>query len=323
MIIVIWIINNWHNPVGFSYPIIFRLAMPPKAKVKAFVVSWLEKEIDGVRVKSWCLGDPSDPGRGKCLICPPPKDSPQGKTFSIGEGFSALRTHAKGKIHLSHYDMKQSDPNHNVQDGLKQMYIETAMKNQEDITKKQKKLEEQVLEAQIRFCYMGHSHGLSSSFFSCFADLVPQLFPDSEIARLWGTSRGKHGLRATKADYFGTEGIAPYLHNELVSLLRKNYFSLNLDESSVNSKTQLDLNVSLNSDGIPVKKHLTTISMEEGTSAAEIAGAILQYLESEEIPLKNMMIPSGDGCNTIMGEVGGVMALLRREMPWIPHFGKG
>ena len=105
---------------------------------------------------------------------------------------------------------------------------------------------------------MAHSHGLPSSFFTCFAELAPQLFPDSEIARLWGISRGKHGLRATKADYFGTEGIAPFLHEELVELLRKNYFSLNLDESSVNSKTQLDLNVSLNSDGFPGGRNISS-----------------------------------------------------------------
>ena len=81
--------------------------------------------------------------------------------------------------------MKQTEPNQNVQDRLKQMFIKTAMKSQEDITKKQQKLEEQFLEAQIRFCYMGHSHGLSSSFFSCFANIVQQFFPDSsEIARL-------------------------------------------------------------------------------------------------------------------------------------------
>ena len=147
--------------------------MPPKAKVKTFVVYWLEKDIDGVSVKSWCIADPSDHGRGKCLVCPPPRDSPQGKTFSIGEGFSALKSHAKGKVHEAHYEKKQTDPNHNVKDGLKQMYVETAFKNQEDISQKQKKLQEQVLESQIKFCYVCHSHGLPSSFISCFGKLAP------------------------------------------------------------------------------------------------------------------------------------------------------
>ena len=54
--------------------------------------------MDDTPVRKWCVSDPSNPGRAKCLVCPHPKDKPA-VTFSIGEGFSALRAHSKGKIH--------------------------------------------------------------------------------------------------------------------------------------------------------------------------------------------------------------------------------
>ena len=205
-------------------------------KVKGFKLDWLTQEVDGIPVKSWCVSDPSDPGRAKCLVCPPPKNKPA-LTFSIGEGFSALRTHGRGKIHSKSYENCQNDQNHNEGPVLSQMYIETALKNQEEITKQQRKLEEQVLASHIQFSYSLHSHGLPSSFFTCFSRIVQKLFPDSPIAQKWGSPGTLTGLRATKGDYFCTHGLHPFLLEELLQILRKNPFSINIDESGVNSKT--------------------------------------------------------------------------------------
>ena len=289
-------------------------------KVKGFKLEWLTQEVDGILIRSWCVSDPSDPGRAKCLVCPPPRNKPA-LTFSIGEGFSALRTHGRGKIHTKCYENSQNDQNHNEGPALSQMYIETAMRNQEEINKHQRKLEEQVLSSHIQFSYSLHSHGLPSSFFTCFSEIVPKLFPDSEIAKKWGSSGTRTGMRSTKGDYFCTHGLHPFLLEELLQILRKNPFSLNVDESGVNKKTQVDVNASFNLEGISYKQNLTSISMEEGTSAPELANAFFLMFESFDLPLENCPKVTGDGCQVMLGEVAGFLALLRKKMPWLPHFG--
>ena len=79
--------------------------------------------------------------------------------------------------------------------------------------------------------------------FTCFAELAPKLFPDSKIAGQWG-GHGRDGMRMTKGNYFLTEGIAPFLKSELIEILRNSFFSVNVDESSVNKKTELDVHAS-------------------------------------------------------------------------------
>ena len=111
--------------------------------MKVFRTEWLDQEIDGTAVKRWCVySDPTDPGRAKCLVCPPPRDNPA-LTFSIGEGFTAIQTHKS----LEQKDTNQNEPK------LSQMYIENAMRNQEEQNKNKRKVEEQVLASHIQFAY--------------------------------------------------------------------------------------------------------------------------------------------------------------------------
>ena len=62
-----------------------------------------------------------------------------------------------------------------------------------------------------------------------------------------------------------TDGIHPYLKEQLVDKLRKSHFSINIDESSVLKTSQLDINVSYwDSMGI-VKRNLTTVNLDKGS----------------------------------------------------------
>ena len=109
-------------------------------KVKVFKNEWLNNEVDDTPVREWCVADPSNPGTGraKCLVCPRPKDKPA-VTFSIGEGFTALRaqSNSKDKIHTKR--IQEQDQN-NEPNLFSQMYIQTAMRNQDEVNKKQRKL---------------------------------------------------------------------------------------------------------------------------------------------------------------------------------------
>ena len=146
---------------------------------------------------------------------------------------------------------------------------------------------------------------MPSRFFTCFSKIVPKLFPDSEIAKLWGVSGGKGSLRCTKRDYLCTHGIHPFLQDQLLQVLRQNFFSLDIDESSVLNKTQLDVNVSYNYQGEWNKRNLTTISLEEGTSARELANAFFTMFVSFDLPLKNCPKVTTDGPKVMLGEVAG------------------
>ena len=122
----------------------------------------------------------------------------------------------------------------------RQLSITAALRNQKELTEKVRKESENLLRSQIKFTNFVHSHGLPSTIFTCFAQLAPTLFPDSKIAERWG-GLGRDGMRRTKGDYFLMNGIAPFLKEELVENLRKFFFSISVDESLVNKKTELDL----------------------------------------------------------------------------------
>ena len=283
-----------------------------------FQQAWLGREIDGVLVSTWCSSDPSDNKKAKCLSCPAGLQ-PFGLTFSVGEGFSALTKHAKSAKHVKFKDRRVAGDV--VEEGFEQMNVETALKNQAELSKRQQKESEQLLQGQILFSNFVHTHGLPSSSFTCFGNLASRIFPDSNIAKRW--SGNKDGMRQTKGDYFLTHGVYEFHHQKLVNKLRKTFFSVNIDESAVNHKSQLDVNVSFidADERESVKLNFTTISMENGTSAEEIFEALLQVFDSSFIPSSNIVTLVTDGCSTMLGEDGGVHALLRRRLPHLPHWG--
>ena len=127
-------------------------------------------------------------------------------------------------------------------------------------------------------------------------------------------------MRLTKGDYFLTHSLYEFNHQNLIKMLKNNFFSVNFEESSVNRQSQLDVNVSYIDQEMreAIKQNFTTISMERGTSASEIVEALVAEFDSCFIPLTNIMTIVTDGCATMLGEDGGVHALLRQRLPHLP-----
>lgn len=162
-------------------------------------------------------------------------------------------------------------------------------------------------------------NNIPSSFNTCFSDCVSDLFPDSEVAKL-GSSH-EHGMRETKGDYFVSYGIAKFQQEELEKILRKSFFSLNFDESSINKRTELDINVSFVKEDRVVKTNFKVVEMTGSTTAEDIVAAVFGALDNVSIPRNNIVSISTDGCSTMLGSMNGVHALMRETLPHLPDWG--
>ena len=85
---------------------------PKGHKIKKFLLQWLDKPHDGVLTSAWLKPHPQEPRKAICIVCPGTIDYPQGKVFSILEGWCAIKSHADGVKHKNYYKSSQ-DPNHN------------------------------------------------------------------------------------------------------------------------------------------------------------------------------------------------------------------
>ena len=291
--------------------------------MKSFIAAWLDKSIENVQNRDWLSADPKDPSRGKCKVCQD-TNGRLGKTFSIKEGYTAITSHAKGKSHIEVLKKSKTEivgTDTNMNRGPEQITVEESFDNARMKNEAAKVVEAQLLEAQTIWSYSVHHHGLPSDFFKCSSDLFPRMFPDSEIAKLWA-KKGKYGMGKTKGDYFGTHGLHPFLTDELITDIKASPgYSINFDESDELKRSQLNINISFIKEDKVIKSHLTTVSMEEGTSAEEIKDAVSHVLESSFISLEKLVNITTDGCSTMLGATNGVHALFRELVPTLPNWG--
>ena len=99
-------------------------------------------------------------------------------------------------------------------------------------------------------------------------------------------------------------------------------FSINFDESTVNGTTQLDINVGhLTEEFLVGRKMFGSIELTEGTEADEVTGKILEKLDEERIDPALLVSVTTDGANVMLGVLGGVQAILRKQFPTLPKWG--
>ena len=250
--------------------------------------------------------------RAFCKLCKS-ENSPLGTSFAVLEGYTAVTKHAAAGKHIKALTARKADPRPVQQD------ISTGLKNLAKLNEDKDAVKKKLLNAQIMLANTFHFHNVNSEMFSCFSKIVPELFPDSEIAKLWGTAN--YGLNKTKGDYFGEHGLAPFFKEQMISKLQTSPFSLSFDESSIKGTSQLDLNVSYVEGPAVMKRFFETIEMKDGTKAEEIVEAVVKALECNSIPLSNLVTISTDGCSAMLGKFKGVHALLRERLPWLPDWG--
>lgn len=310
--------------------------MPPKKthKVKGFRADWTKNCVDGYSVGTWLTSDPTNVLKARlvlnvdnddklklnhfrCLLCPP-KLGESHRSFSIAEGFTAVIQHGKTGVHQKLFTQSMEDPNRIIP--ARQLTIQQAVKNQEEISEADRKRAHQLQVSQLLWSNSVHHHGLPSTFFDCSAELFSKMFPDSKLAADWG-KKGSTGMHRTKGDYMATHGIYPHNKEDLVEKLQKSFFSINFDESSVLDRSQLDINVSFLENFQVMKQNFSTVSLEGGTTAQEIVDAVSYEFERNLIPISNIVFITTDGCSTMIGADNGVHALFRKILPHLPSWG--
>ena len=296
--------------------------MGPKNRLKQnrkFLDEWLNNPIDGYPARSFLRAHPNDRQKGVCIVCPSnePDSSVKGKVFSIKEGWTAVTQHAAGKTHKERMEDSRNNPDHKYLDyEPKQLKIDEAVENLKNKNRSDDVLKNQIVRAETILASTIHSHGIPCLFFDCATDMVKRMFPDSKIAQGLNIAR-------TKGTYLATHGIHRDLRTDLISKMKKQFFSLNFDESSVLDTSQLNVVVSVFDESMKtvVKRNFTTISMEEGTTAEEIVEAVFGSLVTEGINLDKLVFIATDGCSTMLGQQNGVHVRMRALVPSLPDVG--
>ena len=277
-------------------------------KVAKFLSSWLANAIEGHKVSVWLKPDVENKSRAICTLCPAPN------SFSIHEGWKAVKQHSNTAKHKENLEASQTNPEFKQVDHTAPK-ITAGLKKMHELNKQQNAQKEEILVSQVHYTAAMMYHGAGRMVVDCQADLMPHLFPDSKVAKVYD-------IRRTKLLYFATHGLYPYFHDKLVKNLQDRPFSLNFDESTVNGESQLDINVSYLTPELLVEKRcLTTVALQHGTTGKELALQVIHELKSRNIDPLKMMSISTDGCSAMIGVLHGSQKYLRDIIPTLPSWG--
>lgn len=104
---------------------------------------------------------------------------------------------------------------------------------------------------------------------------------------------------------------------QLVDILKKTKFSIQLDESTLSDNTALLMSYVryFNETGETKEEMLFAESLPLDTTGTSIFAAVKKYFEEKEIPLINIHSCATDGAPAMVGRYKGFLALLKKEHP--------
>ena len=113
-----------------------------------------------------------------------------------------------------------------------------------------KSCEENARDAELIYLHHIEAHGIPPHVSSCTTLLFKQMFPDSKIAD-------------SKQGYEITHALGQHYNTRLVNRLQQEYFSINIDESTVLEKNQLAITVRYFHRGVKrvVTEHYKTVEI--------------------------------------------------------------
>ena len=102
--------------------------------------------------------------------------------------------------------------------------------------------------------------------------------------------------------------------DNLAEIKSSKFYSLIFDESTdISVKSNIVVYIRFVNSGVVHTKFLTIKHLQDGVTAADIHGALLEILNSKDIPLSNLIALGTDGASTMVGKRNGVTTKFKNE----------
>ena len=259
---------------------------PDKKKAKRFFRKiWLE--VKGF--KPWLVFDQKIPTHAECSLC----------RKKIGARFSTLVDHAKSNEHLRLSGQEKAPPSSDFE-------IPAKEKSKEEIAKVTLELKVLKLCTKLNIAF----------------DKIPVLLnelQDIDPNCIWKDLK----IGATKGRNMIVNVVGAESREELASILRDNYFTICIDESTDIAKEKalaIIIRYSNPNDGYVYSKtwHLARIfqkNKKAKATAQRLFDCLNNSFEMYDIPMTNIYACCSDGCQTMIGEKSGLKAKLNEAIP--------
>ena len=190
------------------------------------------------------------------------------------------------------------------------LHGESSMSRIDSMWREQNDSTNSVKEAEIRLAAFLSEHNISFNVMDHLSDLLPKLFPDSNIANAIKCKR-------TKTKCIIRNALAPHFHQELVNKLCQKPFSLIIDETTdISTHKELALVTrQYDEQSMTVKCSLYELVEVTGGSAEQLFQAITRAFETDSISFENLIGFAADTTNVMFGEHNSVVSRLKQKVP--------
>ncbi|GBM81714.1 hypothetical protein AVEN_92835-1 [Araneus ventricosus] len=269
---------------------------------------WLEKSVNGVYVRE-VIRKLRSCGVAYCLVC--------SKELIYGSrGFSALAKHMESRKHADAVEARQKNVplpgaggyNSDISYGLHPMFKGCLTASENSFSQQLVPLADRIANSEAMLLGFLAEKSLSFSLAPDLLVLVKELSKDRKAL---------NGIRMhrTSAAYKLRFGVARTFEQNLVKDLKREKFSLNIDESMSNNNEKI-VTVLVNylrNDKI-VTEHLQSFAVPSVNSTLLFQG-IVKLLEENNIPWHNLMSVLLDSCHVMRGKKSGLESRLREKCP--------
>lgn len=171
------------------------------------------------------------------------------------------------------------------------------------------------VDAELWWANFVCENNLSIKLADNFSQLVPKMFPDSEIAKNFHCGRTKTGQIIKQA-------IGAIAEEDIVNTMRETLFTLLIDESTDISVTRQMVIMARFFGTDKVETRLYKIVAFSGKATGEnLFNVVDKSFEDDNIPWHNCLSMSSDGAKAMVGEFNSVLSRVRgqQENLWFLH----
>lgn len=243
-----------------------------------------QADSNGDVISTWCTAG-FKPWEALCVICNEVINCSQ-------HGVSAVKRHARNKKHIEACKVKRTA------NGILKPASQLRIMNASNLTlcgSLCNSHADLVTSAETLFTVAIASDSVPYSFADTGTKIFPRMFQDSSVARDFNCKR-------SKVSYIVSDGLGPYLKNELISDIVKNncFYSIQIDDTPIPEKRiqQMDIAVRYFSEiqGRVVVHHLQSYHLGHAT-ASDMFASVKDALT--ELPLSKLLSFFSDGPNVM------------------------